>query len=144
MTRRRLLLFGVSVAVVVLSVGVWVFWAQPRTMITRENAARIQVGMTLGEVEAILGGPARNESSGQLKPTGDSQTNDFRFLLALCSGVPEATFHRADGMTQAWTCNTLMVVVAFDLDGRALNDGQCAVCPVPESPIDRLRRWLRL
>jgi hypothetical protein len=36
--------------------------------ITRANAAMIEKGMTLGEVEAILGGPARDESTGVLDP----------------------------------------------------------------------------
>jgi hypothetical protein len=43
--RKRLLLFGLLV--VVLCVGGFVIWAQPATAITRENASRIQVGMTL-------------------------------------------------------------------------------------------------
>src|ERR1700722_14790543 len=66
MSRRRLLVFGFLVVLVMLGVGGVVLWAQPRTAITRENAAKIQVGMALTEVEAILGGPARDESSGPL------------------------------------------------------------------------------
>jgi hypothetical protein len=38
MTRRRLLLFGLLAAVIVLGVGVWLFW--PRTAITRERTRR--------------------------------------------------------------------------------------------------------
>jgi hypothetical protein len=58
--RRRLLILAVAGTVVMLAVGAWLFW--PRTAITRENAAKIQRGMTLAEVEAILGGPARDET----------------------------------------------------------------------------------
>jgi outer membrane protein assembly factor BamE (lipoprotein component of BamABCDE complex) len=64
MTRRRLLLFALIAVAVVLAVGVWLLW--PRTAITRENAAKIQAGMTLAEVEAILGGPARDEMTGRV------------------------------------------------------------------------------
>jgi hypothetical protein len=58
MPRRRLLLFALPAMLVLVGV-VWVaFWlAKPRTAITRENAARIQEGMTLAEVETMLGGP---------------------------------------------------------------------------------------
>jgi hypothetical protein len=63
MTRRTrlLLLFGLPAGLTVLAVGVWLLW--PRTAITPENAAKIQVGMPLPEVEAILGGPQRLEGS---------------------------------------------------------------------------------
>jgi hypothetical protein len=66
MTRRarRMLLFGLPAAVVAVAVSAWLLW--PRTAITRENADKIRMGMTLAEVEAILGGPARDESTGPL------------------------------------------------------------------------------
>jgi hypothetical protein len=57
-TPRQLLLRW-PIAVVALAAGAWLLL--PRPAITRENAARIQVGMTLTEVEALLGGPARAE-----------------------------------------------------------------------------------
>jgi hypothetical protein len=62
MTRtRRLLLFAVPAGLAVALIAAWLLW--PRTAITRENAEKIQVGMTLAEVEAILGGPARDDQS---------------------------------------------------------------------------------
>lgn len=64
-TRRRLLLFGLLAGFTV--VGMLVAWLfLPRTAITPKNAAKIQVGMTRSEVESILGGPARDESTGPL------------------------------------------------------------------------------
>src|SRR5260370_3248342 len=66
-TRRRLLLFALP-TVAMLAVGVWLL--QPRTAITPENAAKIQVGMTLRVVEAILGGPARREARGRPEGPG--------------------------------------------------------------------------
>src|SRR4051812_12875345 len=59
---RRLLLFSVPAALVAGLLAAWLLW--PRTAITRENAERVQVGMTRAEVEAILGGPARDDSTG--------------------------------------------------------------------------------
>src|SRR5688572_11511735 len=62
MTRRRLLL-GLLAALVPLPVMVWLLWPHP-SAITMENVAKIKSGMTLAEVEALLGGPARDDSKG--------------------------------------------------------------------------------
>jgi hypothetical protein len=58
-TRHRLLLPSLLACLAMLAVVLW-----PRTAITRENAAKIQAGMTLPEVAALLGGPARDEGMG--------------------------------------------------------------------------------
>jgi SmpA / OmlA family len=63
MTRRRLLLLALPVALVLLGVSGWALWPRP-SAITRENFKKIEPGMTLAEVEAILGGPARSETWG--------------------------------------------------------------------------------
>src|ERR1700722_14500609 len=64
MTRRRVLLIGLLAATVALGVCEWMLWPRPPSAITRANAAKITEGMTLAEVEAILGGPPRDESTG--------------------------------------------------------------------------------
>ena len=43
-------------------------WLLPRTQINAANFAKLQVGMTRAEVEAILGGSPRDESTGELVP----------------------------------------------------------------------------
>jgi hypothetical protein len=58
----RFLFLSVATVVVGLAAGVYMVW--PRTAITVGNAKRITEGMTLVEVEAVLGGPARDESGG--------------------------------------------------------------------------------
>ena len=63
MTRRRLLLFGLLIGSLALGASIWSLW--PRSAINLENAAKIQCGMTLADVEAILGGPARDETRGR-------------------------------------------------------------------------------
>jgi outer membrane protein assembly factor BamE (lipoprotein component of BamABCDE complex) len=45
-------------ALAVLAVGLWLI-SPASSAITRANAAQVQKGMTLEEVETILGGPAR-------------------------------------------------------------------------------------
>src|SRR4051812_18163811 len=62
MTRRRWLLLGMVVAAAVLAAGLWLI-QPPRSAINGENAAKIRRGMTLAEVEAILGGPPRADST---------------------------------------------------------------------------------
>src|SRR4051812_40868610 len=63
LTRRRVLVFGIPGAFVAGLVITWLLW--PRTAITADNAAKVREGMTLAEVEALLG-PARDESTGPL------------------------------------------------------------------------------
>jgi hypothetical protein len=64
MNRRRLMLSAIPVMLVMIGGGgIATYLMQPRTVITRENAAKIQPGMTLAEVEATFGGPARNEAT---------------------------------------------------------------------------------
>ena len=74
MGRRRVLLLGSAAVVVVgLAIGVWTLW--PRTAITEENAAKLRPGMTLAEVEAILGGPARIETTGPTRANADMENS---------------------------------------------------------------------
>ena len=115
---RRLLLLALP-ALVALTGGGWLFW--PRTAITRENAAKIQVGMTLAEVEAILGGPARDEAP-------------KRQVLVKIQSV----HHDCE-----WNSDHVSVWVHLDAQGRVT---ECRAIPVPPAPgpLERLRRWLGL
>src|SRR5712692_7190845 len=64
---HRGLLVAAVVMIVLVIVGttpavlVWFFW--PCTAITRANMLKLEHGMPRAEVEAILGGPARDERS---------------------------------------------------------------------------------
>ena|ERR1700730_13070060 len=118
MTRRRLLLFGLLGGSLAFA-GAWVLW--PRTAITRENAERIQVGMTVQEVEAILGGPARDETPKRQR------------LVWIQSVRPDLE----------WNSDQVSVWVHLDADRRVTS---CHAIPVPpaQSPLDMLRRWFGL
>ena len=90
MPRRRLIL----VATLLLAAGVWL--ARPAsTQITMENASRIKEGMTLAEVEAILGGPARDELR--------RETDHYQRMVMTGS---EAHFYRSESpfwrQTRSW------------------------------------------
>jgi hypothetical protein len=126
MTRRtrRLLLFVVPAAVLVLGLA-WLRW--PRTAITRENASKIAEGMTLAEVEAILGGPVRDDSTGPL-----------------ASDLSEALEAYDRPGRLKWQSDCAVICLNLDAAG---NVGKVSVVPVrraEEGPLDRLRRWLGL
>jgi hypothetical protein len=127
MSRRRLLLmFGFLVVLVMLGVGEFVLWAQPRTAITRENAAKIQVGMTLAEVEAILGGPARYEATGELvaEIPGEPQVNIWgkipEELILNEFQVAVENYSKRHGR-RLWVSCELVVFVDFDDSWRVIS-----------------------
>jgi hypothetical protein len=70
MTRRRVLLLGPVAVAAVMATTIWLTWPPP-SAISPENAATLKEGMTLAEVEQILGGPARDERSGPIVTTDE-------------------------------------------------------------------------
>ncbi len=96
MTRRRLLLLLVAVSVIsMLASGAWMYRLESQPGITRTNASRVKEGMTIAEVERILGGPPRIEG-------GDGYSMNF-------SCRPP---------NLEWMTPDLRVSVWLDLDGR--------------------------
>src|SRR6266566_3187740 len=110
-TRRRLFLFGLLVALLVVGAGVWLLW--PRTAITRENAAKIEVGMTLGEVEAILGGPPRNDVGRKLEPDFDSDPIENERLAGVMEEEAFATEPFDRDLLQ-WRSREVVFMAVFD------------------------------
>jgi hypothetical protein len=125
MTRRRLVLLALPVALVLLGTGAWIVWPrQPRTAITPENAAKIQKSMTLAEVEAILDGPARDETHG---------VGYFR-IPPLCDlGVERREWIGPD-------CSIRVVL----LDNQVFHLMEDETYYSAESALQRIRRWLHL
>jgi hypothetical protein len=79
MTRRRALLLGSTAVVAALAVTGWIVSRQ--SAITRENGARISEGMTMAEVEAILGGPeaGRFDRPDRIRPRpGQPRLGEYR------------------------------------------------------------------
>jgi hypothetical protein len=126
--RRRLLVLAVLGAAVALAGGAWLLWPRPAitTAITLENAAKIQQGMTLAEVEAILGGPPRNETE----------------AVGIVVNFPEG-FGGFEPGALLWNSDTTICAVLFDRNGRVISHNAFAAHPY-ESTFDRLRRWLGL
>jgi hypothetical protein len=144
MTRRtRRPLIAVSVAVAIFLVVAWLAW--PRTAINQTNFERIQMGMSLAEVEEILGGPARDESSGHL--VADAVVNDAELgpeERAMMAKLRLVTFTVSWGRgPRFWTSNQLMIRVELDANERVMSMDALPVHS-EESLLDKLRRWLRL
>ena len=120
MTRRRLLLFALA-AVVVLAAGVWLLWPQPA--ITPENAAKIKQGMTLMEVEAILGAPA----------------GDYRTDQQVPGPVPAFGGHET---VISWHADATSVGLTLDEHGHVMSLSY--TMHAPEPIFGKIRRWLHL
>jgi hypothetical protein len=100
MSRRslhRLVALTLLLFLLLLGSITWLRWL-PRTDITRANAARIENGMTLEQVEAILGGAPRDESTGILDP-------DLKM-----GGGP-------DMRSREWRSDEVIIHLMFDRDG---------------------------
>jgi hypothetical protein len=127
MTRRRLLLFGLPIALVVLGVALWLLW--PRSSaITPENYERIQGGMTFEQVQAILGGPP-----------GNYGVHDPRIVQSR-DAIDVARL--ADCRYLQWYDSAHMIGVQFDVDDRVVGKDLGDVTPAPLWR--QALSWLRL
>jgi hypothetical protein len=117
-----MLLLGSIVIVAALAGATWLVWRRP-SAINVESAARIREVMTLAEVEAILGGPARDDRS---EP----------------SSIRPGSLLSHDGERNRWMSDVCTITVYFEQDGRV---GAFVVdASDPESPLDMVRRLLGL
>jgi hypothetical protein len=132
MCRRRLLLFALLTVLVVAALWATMGWRRP-SAITRENETRLRVGMTLDKVEAILGGPPRDERSGPTELDPDAYT----------TLKPDPPPPAKVSPISEWFSDEVMIRVMFDADGRA---EWISTCPLrrtyPGLPATA-RHWLR-
>jgi hypothetical protein len=142
MTRRRLLVFGLLVSMLALRAGVLVL--RPRTAITRENAAKVRVGLTLEEVYKILGGRERDERTGAIYP--DIETCDdcvgapVEFLFS--SGQRDNIEVHRIRMNRFWSSDSVIFGVYVNSDNRVAATFSVYVHRTGADA--SLRRWLGL
>jgi hypothetical protein len=132
--KRLLLTLSLLACVMLAGDGKWLVW--PRTAITPENFDRIEVGMTIAEVEIILGGSARDDSGGRATTCSD----DFRFVY-LEKGRVGCVIQ---GSHQQWLSERCCIHIVFDDKSEVFRPICMVGHPPDESVIDTLRRWLRL
>ena len=116
--------------------------AVPRSAISRKNAARLHVGMTRHEAELILGGPARDESTGA--EVIDAGAVDQEELDAFCNhsgGVESEDSVKGGGI---WRSGTVMVVLYWDRTDRLCRCDSIPLCPARWSVISVIRQYLRM
>jgi hypothetical protein len=124
--RCRLLLPALLAVLVALLLTFWLLWPRP-SAITPENALSLRSGMTLAEVEAILGGPARDETGGQ-----GVVVHHAKWIF-----TPSAA------LRGQWVSEECAVEVDF-VEGRVTYIQIGTVVMPGESPLDKLRRWFGL
>jgi hypothetical protein len=142
--RRRTLLAVLAGLGVVIAAGAVMLWPPP-DRITLENHARIQVDMTLSEIEAILGGPPGDYRT---VPTETDQTLPRRLTLAQNEALSE------DHMF--WHGNDLSIGISVDMSAgnpvasskRILDVWTIQVKRVEQGPLANLlwraqRQWHR-
>ena len=124
MTRRWLVRVGVAVCLAVAA-GVGARLTAPRPCpVSLANCEHIRDGMTLAEVEEVLGGPPGTYGSGMVLVAGPG-------VMSL-----------SDRYEHWWTDEGLLLV-RFDQQGRSSGFTFCGgVLFPPPSPLDRLRAWL--
>jgi hypothetical protein len=62
--KRRLWILTTLAAMTVCGAAAWWMWLVPRSAINKQAFDQIEIGMNLTEVEALLTGPARDETTG--------------------------------------------------------------------------------
>jgi hypothetical protein len=137
MFRRRVPLIALFAVLVLVGIAGLTPWPAARTTaISRENAAKLREGLTVAEVEAILGGPPRDDSTGPL--AGDNRDGTASTIWFW----PQPLVTRPP--PRAWISDCVAVHVQFDDAGRALSVSCVPLFRMEEGPLATLRRWLHL
>lgn len=136
--RRRFLLVFLAAVLAGLAFGVWLLWPpEPVSEINQEHAARIRPGMTLAEVEAILGGPARREGDGPIEPDYEA----FASVADLEQHL-KATVRLTGRGAKLWRSHRAMIWVAFNADGRVCETTWCPARFQRHAALELIRQWL--
>lgn len=105
MKRSHLIVVTASLSVVLLGVGAWT--VLPRgSAICRENYDRLTAGMSLREVEDILGGPARDASTGPISALWSHGATVFE------SSVSTSTIE-SGSYSRIWYSDSAAIVIEF-------------------------------
>jgi hypothetical protein len=124
MRKRRKVVLGLAAAALVLTGHVgWRAFAPPRHRITADSIRAIRGGMTLAEVETLLGAPP-----------GDYSTTGKGVVGRDASPLPTWYY-------KSWSADDAGVTVWFDNEGWVVMK-EVAIWAPPVSWLDRVRSWL--
>jgi hypothetical protein len=136
-TRRRLIWLALLGCLLVA--GITAYCLTPSTAITRAHAAQIKPGMARAEVEVILGGPARDDSTGLVTIDVEQHASVQQAMMVESLMVLKAATPR-----MIWRSNQVIFWARFD-DAECVEDcGSFPVRPDRESVFDMMRRWFGL
>jgi hypothetical protein len=129
--------------------SVLVLLARSWTAITPENAARVLPGMTQTEVEALLGGPAHDESTGALA-SGDldphvregEDWDAMRSRLLFTHSLLHLSQEYCDG--SLWRSDCAIIYVCFDETRRVTGVDSITVWRDRKHPLAMVKDWLRI
>ena len=130
--KRPVLALGLLAALLLLAGGALLVWVNiPRHHINQEGFEKIQVGMTWGEVEEILGVPPGDYGQGK-RSTG--------YIIGEFD--PDFPIVHDEQNMEEWSAGDVLVRVVYDREGRV---GWKVLGTVTrEDFFARLRRWLGL
>jgi hypothetical protein len=138
MSRKAKWVLAVATFLCLLACGAAYVALLPRSQISRDNAAKVEVGMDLATVEAILGGPPRADYDGELMADNSADEDVVIKGDIGPSTPPEGGL----GRVRYWASDTVTVAVRTDGNERIACVVVRAVRPLPV--LTRLRRWLGL
>ena len=154
MKKRRFVVMGLGAIGALLILVISIRLLNSKTSITYENFEKIQEGMTLAEVETILGGPARTESSGPLiaEVADDEEVGNDEMRRAV--GLNRLLFFTQDlahdpnepppSSPLLWESNHVLILVCIDSMGCVEARSALEVRPLHASPWDIICRWFQL
>ena len=136
---RKKILLCIGVAVLVLS-GVFLLLRRDKPTITEEQVQKIQAGMSLNDVEAILGW-----SPGNYSRTDDPLPIEFwerpgRTYRDWIADTPET--QHTDSIGFDWQ-EVIIVRVWFDEQGKVIDKASSSTIYTPPSIWDRIRGFLK-
>jgi hypothetical protein len=132
MRKRVLVLLGLLACLCVfISLLLPALWTEPRYAIGGDSADRIQIGMTVAEVEAVLGVPAGSGTVGRADTLYAALPAEYL--------TGKQMLERFGG--REWVGDLFCIWVGFDDNGR-VNHKLMMSDPAPESWLTKLRRRL--
>jgi hypothetical protein len=133
---RKILISSVGLILVAFVVGLGLMLVMPRSQINHDNASKVHNGITLQDVEELLG-PERNESTGPLwEHLGDGWKQQVTYESARRGSIQDL------GTRRCWASDELVVIVIFDDQGLVRSTSLIEV--FHEGWFDQVRRWLGL
>ncbi len=144
MRRRKGLWPLVAGLLVLIGASVLALWPRP-AVVTPENFARIRVGMTLSEVETILGAPG-DYTTGPVKTKLASHTCEV--LVAQPRNMTRSHPGPEFSSCYLWHGDGGRIAVRFDSSGKAVIKDYWLCDLDPQHPLENLlwrakRRWRR-